>query len=503
MDSSATRLNSLIDASLLNKIQRVSRSIPLPAQWRLLKLVLIFNDVIMAGIAFRLAFFIRFELDLPIFYLESDPEVAFYQRVVLVLIPLWLMIFAAGGLYERENLLGGTQEYSLVFNATAVSMITVIAVGFFEPNFIIARGWLLLAWFFVFFLTALGRFILRRVVYFLRQYGFFLSTAIVVGANDEGISLARQLLRWKTSGLHVLGFVDEKLPTGTKIVENLHALGSVRQLEDLVDFYEVDEIILASSAISSRDRMLEIFKKYGVSDRVNVRMSSGLYEIITTGLNVKEFAYVPLVGVNKVRLTGMDRFLKLLLDYGLTIPGLIIISPILIAITIAVKLDSPGPVIYRRRVLGVNGKTFDAYKFRTMHVNGDEIIERYPELKEELARNHKLKDDPRITRVGRWLRKTSLDEFPQLLNVLRHEMSLVGPRMISPAEIEKYDQWDINLLTVRPGITGLWQVSGRSDVSYEQRVRLDMQYIRNWSIWLDLQLLLQTFPAVLKSRGAY
>lgn len=503
MDSSATRLNSLIDASLQNKIQRVSRSIPLPAQWRLLKLVLIFNDMIMAGIAFRLAYFIRFELDLPFFYLESNPEVAFYQRVVLVLIPLWLMIFAAGGLYERENLLGGTQEYSLVFNATAVSMITVIAVGFFEPNFIIARGWLLLAWFFVFFLTALGRFILRRVVYFLRQYGFFLSTAIIVGANDEGISLARQLLRWKTSGLHVLGFVDEKLPTGTKIVENLHALGSVRQLEDLVDFYEVEEIVLASSAISSRDRMLEIFKKYGVSDRVNVRMSSGLYEIITTGLNVKEFAYVPLVGVNKVRLTGMDRFLKLLLDYGLTIPGLIIISPVLIAIAIAVKLDSPGPVIYRRRVLGVNGKPFDAYKFRTMHVNGDEIIDRYPELKAELAENHKLKEDPRITRVGRWLRKTSLDEFPQLLNVLRHEMSLVGPRMISPAEIEKYDQWDINLLTVRPGITGLWQVSGRSDVSYEQRVRLDMQYIRNWSIWLDLQLLLQTFPAVLKSRGAY
>jgi len=138
-----------------------------------------------------------------------------------------------------------------------------------------------------------------------------------------------------------------------------------------------------------------------------------------------------------------------------------------------------------------------------MHINGDEILEQYPEKKEELRRTHKLKDDPRITRVGKLLRKLSLDELPQLVNVLRYEMSLVGPRMISPPELADYNQWGMNLLTIRPGITGLWQVSGRSDVSYEQRVRLDMYYIRNWSVWLDIQILLQTIPAVLKSRGAY
>jgi lipopolysaccharide/colanic/teichoic acid biosynthesis glycosyltransferase len=120
-----------------------------------------------------------------------------------------------------------------------------------------------------------------------------------------------------------------------------------------------------------------------------------------------------------------------------------------------------------------------------------------------LEDTHKLKDDPRITRIGKYLRKFSIDEFPQLINVLRGEMSLVGPRMISPPELEKYEQWDINLLTVRPGITGLWQISGRSDVSYEERVRLDMQYIRNWNIWLDLQILFRTIPAVIKGKGAY
>jgi lipopolysaccharide/colanic/teichoic acid biosynthesis glycosyltransferase len=138
-----------------------------------------------------------------------------------------------------------------------------------------------------------------------------------------------------------------------------------------------------------------------------------------------------------------------------------------------------------------------------MVVNGDEILEHTPHLKAELTKNHKLVNDPRITKVGRILRKYSLDELPQLINVLRHEMSLVGPRMISPPEMEKYGQWGLNLLTVRPGITGLWQVRGRSDIPYDERVRLDMHYIRNWTIWFDLSILLQTIPAVVRSKGAY
>jgi len=255
--------------------------------------------------------------------------------------------------------------------------------------------------------------------------------------------------------------------------------------------------------ISTQDYLLDIFKKYGVSDKVNLRMSSGLYEIITTGLTVSEFAYVPLVYVNKVRLTGSDIFLKTVLDYVLSIISLVILSPLLILIAAAVKISSSGPILHKRRVMGLNGKQFNALKFRTMVLNGDRVLERYPELKEELARMHKLKKDPRITPVGAFLRRFSLDELPQLFNVLKREMSLVGPRMISPEEVAMYKQFDMNLLTVMPGITGLWQVSGRSDISYDERVRLDMYYIRNWTIWLDLQLLFQTVPAVLKSRGAY
>jgi exopolysaccharide biosynthesis polyprenyl glycosylphosphotransferase len=327
--------------------------------------------------------------------------------------------------------------------------------------------------------------------------------AVIVGANQEGRWLAEQLLKAKASGLQLVGFIDEKVPAGTLMFYNLPALGPVSQMDKIITRYGVEEVILATSAITSKDRILEIFKRYANSDEVDLRLSSGLYEIITTGLQVQEVGYVPLVNVNKVRLTGLDSAVKLLLDYCLTIPGLLVISPLLLLLALAIRLDSPGPVIYRRRVMGLNGRQFDAFKFRTMHVNGDEILNARPELKEELARTHKLKYDPRVTRIGRMLRKFSLDELPQLFNVIMAQMSLVGPRMISPREMAQYNQWGINLLTVRPGLTGLWQVSGRSDVSYEDRVRLDMYYIRNWTIWLDLQILFQTIPAVLRSRGAY
>jgi len=400
-------------------------------------------------------------------------------------------------------LLGGPQEYALVFRGTTIAILLVIIFDFLQPMFLIARGWVFLAWSLSFIFIAAGRFWLRRVIYYLRRYGMFISRAIIVGANNEGILLANQLSKPQYSGLQIVGFVDKKFSPDTVPTRGLRVLGNMSHLESIIENYQVREVILASSSITSRDKLLEIFQTYGMSDRVNVRMSSGLYEIMTTGLRVREFAFVPLVCVNKVRLTGFDNLLKWMLDYGLTIPALILLSPVMLAIAIAIKLDSPGPVIYRRRVMGVNNSQFDAFKFRTMRIDGDDILAKSSELQEELSKNRKLKKDPRITRLGGFLRKLSLDELPQLFNVLRYEMSLVGPRMIHPDEMREYNQWGMNLLTVRPGITGLWQVSGRSDLSYADRVRLDMQYIRNWSIWLDLQLLVQTIPAVLRSRGAY
>jgi exopolysaccharide biosynthesis polyprenyl glycosylphosphotransferase len=503
MSSSAPGIDVPFDILRPGSAQGISARLSRQIQWRVFLLSLFVVDSLLLAFAFRVAYFIRFELGLPIFQHDTRPTLAYYQLLTLFLVGVWLAGFALAGLYQRRHLLGGTDEYSHLFRSTTISLLVVVVAGFLGHGLVIARGWLVLAWGLTFVFAATGRFWLRRIAYSMRQHGFFVAPAVIVGANVEGCRLAEQLADVQASGVRIVGFVDEKIPPGSLALPHLTSLGNVEQLGRIIEEHGIEEIILATSAISCRNNLLELFRRYGVSSSVTMRLSSGLYEIMTTGLTVNQLAYVPFVGVNKVRLTGPDQLLKWLLDYGLAIPGLLLAWPIYLLIALAVKLDSPGPVFHRRRVLGVNGKPFDAFKFRTMYVNGDEILAALPDLQAELARTHKLKNDPRITPVGRWLRKLSLDELPQVFNVLRAEMSLVGPRMISPPEMEMYDRWGMNLLTVKPGITGLWQVSGRSDISYDERVRLDMHYVRNWTIWLDLQLLVQTIPAVVRGHGAY
>ncbi len=203
----------------------------------------------------------------------------------------------------------------------------------------------------------------------------------------------------------------------------------------------------------------------------------------------------------------LDEFLKRAVDVAAACLGLALLSPLLLCLALIVRLDSPGPVLHRRRVLGRGGGEFDAYKFRSMAVDGDALLAAAlagrPDLRDELAREQKLRDDPRVTRCGRWMRRLSFDELPQLLNVLRGQMSVVGPRMISPPELAHYGPLAPELLTVKPGLTGLWQISGRSELGRAERVRLDIQYVRTRSTLLDLKLLLLTVPAVLTGKGAY
>ncbi len=195
---------------------------------------------------------------------------------------------------------------------------------------------------------------------------------------------------------------------------------------------------------------------------------------------------------------------KLAFDWVLVFPLIGALLPLFCLIALLVKLDSPGPILYRRRVLGCGGMPFDAFKFRTMFVDGEAILARDPELMRELRANEKLHKDPRITRLGRWLRRLSLDELPQLFNVAMAQMSLVGPRMISPPELSRYGAYQDELLSVKPGLTGLWQVSGRASLSYEQRVGLDIDYIREHSLRTDLNILFVKTPlAVLRCQGAY
>jgi len=322
----------------------------------------------------------------------------------------------------------------------------------------------------------------------------------VVGANPEGIAVAQQLIEGHTSGAQIIGFIDDYLPVGQEPLPGVAVLGSSSSFTALVDLRAIDTVVIANTAIT-RERLLGIYGALDTLQEVEVRLASGLFELLTTSVRVREEGCVPLVVLNKTRITGLHLLCKTLLDYIAAASAIILLLPFFAILALLIKLDSPGPVLYRRRVVGQGKHEFDAFKFRTMHVDGDQRLT--PALREELESYGKLKEDPRITHIGAWLRRYSLDELPQLLNVLRGQMSLIGPRMITAQELAKFGKWQHNLATVKPGLTGLWQVSGRSDLSYEERVRLDMHYIRNHSIWLDLQILFQTIPALLSGRGAY
>ncbi len=485
----------LTDYPLQGKIFPLNRQ----ARNTLIVAGLIVCDFIAIGAAFWIAYHLRFLL-LPYFASYSESE---YRRLVFGIIPVWILIFTAFQLYSFNVLFGGLQEFARIFYAVSMGISALILLGFLRrENIIISRGWLVISWILAFLLVLLLRFSFRRVVYVLRQHGHLLSPTILVGANAEGRALADQLRNAKTSGLCIIGFIDNGLSPGATVSNGYKVLGCLDDLECLVGTNNIEEVIIAPTALS-RDQLLNVYRTFNPNPDVKLRLSSGLFEVLNTGLRVKELAFVPLIEVNQARITGLDAFMKLSLDYFVTILGLLLLTPVMLLLALAVRLDSPGPIIHRRRVMGANGAQFDAFKFRTMVTNGDEILEAYPELKAQLEREHKLKDDPRVTRLGVYLRKFSLDELPQFFNVLLGQMSLVGPRMISPPEMNLYGKWGMNLLTVRPGITGLWQVSGRSDITYEERVRLDMYYIRNWTIWMDIYLLLATIPSVLNNKGAY
>lgn len=471
------------------------------SQERLFVILLIIGDIIALSVAFAVTYFLRFESNLPLF---EDVDIAHSDHLILsvLVLPCWLFAFALLHLYDLHYLLGGDQEYARVFNASSVILTLIIVITFLFPIIRVSRGWVALAWVSGFLFVVLLRFTLRRVGYALRRRGLLTSRTLIVGADSEGRAIAEQLAAMPTSGAQIVGFVDAKLPVGTKVHGDLQVLGSLDGLSALISTLQIKEVILSSSSLH-RFEIINVFQGLAYSEDVEMRLSTGLFEIFTTGVSVREIGSVPLVSMNKVRLGPLESAIKTCFDYIVASLLLLLLSPLFLVLAVMIKRDSPGPVFHRRRVLGRGGRPFNAFKFRTMHINGDEILTHHPELVEELRQNHKLKFDPRVTRLGEWIRRYSIDEFPQFINVLFGQMSLVGPRMITVEETEKYGKWRFNLLTVKPGLTGLWQVSGRSDLTYDDRIRLDMYYIRNYTLWLDAQILIQTPAAILRASGAY
>ena len=457
------------------------------------------GDALAVGAGFSLAYALRFLSNWPIFR-EGLGQPHFYLALIGALVPCWIALFATYGLYNPRNLFGGTQEYTRLFNACTLGMLLVVVLTFLVPDVIVARAWLLLSWLLALVFTIFWRFGARRVVYALRRRGQLTERVVIVGANAEARAVAAQLQATATAGDVIVGFIDDELPPGTELLPGLPVLGGTSDFQLIMSQQRADAVIIADTGLV-RDRLATVYGAMEALGRLDVRLSPGLFDLLTIGVQVREQGFVPLLALNKTRITGVHAVGKALLDRCGALAALLLLSPVLAVVALLVRRDSPGPIIHRRRVVGVGSMPFDAFKFRTMYVDGNSRLS--PAQRAELQEQGKLKDDPRITQIGRLLRRTSLDELPQLVNVLCGQMSLVGPRMITQDELRHFGRWQHNLLMVPPGLTGLWQISGRSNLGYEDRVRLDMHYIRNYSLWLDFYIIYRTIPIVIGGHGAY
>jgi exopolysaccharide biosynthesis polyprenyl glycosylphosphotransferase len=323
---------------------------------------------------------------------------------------------------------------------------------------------------------------------------------LIVGTNREAQSLA-ELLAASKVGYRPLGFVATASSDGTA-PDGLPVLGSIGGLRQLISQTGASCVFVASTAVAAEDvkHVLKARRLDGVEIRVTANFPGSLS---ATRVTPQSVGGLLALSVHAVRLTRTQALAKRTFDVVLSAAGLVLAAPLLALIALSIKLESPGPVLFRQQRVGLHRQPFKLLKFRTMVVGAEHMLADLSVHNEADGPLFKMRNDPRVTRVGRCLRRYSLDELPQLWNVLRGEMSLIGPRPPLPREVEAYEDWQLDRLEVRPGITGLWQVSGRSELPFDEYVRLDLFYIENWSLAYDLFILAKTVPMLLAGRGAY
>lgn len=333
------------------------------------------------------------------------------------------------------------------------------------------------------------------LVAYLKKSSLFTKNVLIIGAGKVGERIHSLLSNNKLNGYKVVGFLDDY-----KLDQTLPIIGKIGDLEKIVQNERIDEIyITIPSERKIVSQLITRIRKYDL----DITIIPELYDFVTSTINLQPSSDYPYFSLVKTPLRGVNLFLKRLVDILLSSFGIILIIPVFIITAIAINLDSKGPIFFKQKRIGKNGMPFSMYKFRSMVINAEELKSKLNNLNEAEGPVFKIKKDPRITTVGRFIRKYSLDELPQLFNVLKGEMSLIGPRPPLPNEVEQYDDYQWRRLDIVPGITGLWQVSGRSNLSFDDWVNLDIYYIENWSIAFDIKILLRTIPAVINGRGSY
>ena len=454
-------------------------------------------DLLMVFLAFIVAYWLRSQTEiLQIVYFWPFRQ---YLLFIGIMLPFWLLVFALAGLYATSP--GRRGEFTKIFLSVSAGIMFFVVWVFLSRTVFFSRLIVIYAWILAIIFVMTGRFLLGQLQHFLYQYNIGVRSVVVIGQSETAKTLKYELEHNKILGYRVInGLVKPE-------VSLLKAF--------LAKHKKIDEMIVADSNLATTTvlDLIAFAEEYSII----FRLVPNLFEVKSTNVEVQTLAAIPMLQYRRTPLDGWLAILKRIFDIIFSSLILFLLSPLFVLIIILIRLDSRGPVYYRHKRLGMGKKDFYLYKFRTMkaeYCTGDDyqgksdedifIREfRKPELVQEFVKEYKLKDDPRVTSIGRILRKTSLDELPQLFNVLFGQLSLVGPRPIVRGELEKYGIYKHRLFIVKPGLTGLWQVSGRSDMPYEERVKLDMYYIENWSLWDDLIILLKTFFVVLLRKNAY
>jgi exopolysaccharide biosynthesis polyprenyl glycosylphosphotransferase len=355
-------------------------------------------------------------------------------------------------------------------------------------------------WFSLAIIPFIGRIALAGFALIGYRLGIGRTRLLVVGAGRAGKLMLQHFAAAKSYGYHVVGFIHD-LESVAEDFGRFRVLGRLDDLRQVMQDYAIGEVIIAIPP-SQRQQIVHCI---AACDRngVRCRIVPDLHELSLASVDIVTIEGVPMFSVGRLGASWWHRLVKRGMDILGASCGLMLGAPIWLLIALLIRLDSRGPVIYSQVRVGQNGRTFINYKFRSMHANADQLRADLDAENKSGRGLFKLKRDPRCTRVGRWLRRLSLDEIPQLWNIVRGDMSLVGPRPPLVSEVARYHDWEKRRLAVPPGLTGLWQIRGRSDITFDEMVLMDLFYIENWSLSLDLQILFKTVPAVLFSRGAY
>jgi exopolysaccharide biosynthesis polyprenyl glycosylphosphotransferase len=478
----------------------------LKQKWRLIARVVYLVDLALTSLAFFGAFFLR-DLVLPAISPDRFPTGLFplreYLKIYPVVVVIWSVLLFSYHSYHSHRTISLRREMLTVFRIVIVGNVLLATLAYLLPLRQLSRAWFVLFGLLSALLLVLEKISLRLIARYVRAKGLNYRTVLIVGTGRRAIDVARVVEDHKYWGYKILGFVSDghRLPNGWARYRVYGTVPEIRTLLERGEFPEiVDEIVFAVTR-KKLDEMKQIFllcEELGIRARV----AMNFFQNRLARLEVEELEGIPFLTFTTTPSNETQLAAKRLLDVAVSLILLALSLPVILIAALAIKMTSPGSVVFKQQRIGLNGRTFTLYKFRTMIADAHERLGEVSHLNEMTGPVFKAKGDPRVTSVGRILRRFSLDELPQLWNVLKGDMSLVGPRPPIPEEVRSYHRWQRRRLSMKPGLTCLWQVNGRNNVDFDRWMQMDLQYIDNWSPSLDLKILLRTIPAVLLGRGA-